>query len=279
MGSAGETAIKSNEPIILPFLKWAGGKRWLAKNERRFFPTKFNRYIEPFVGSAAVFFSLAPKKAVLSDLNGRLINTYEEVRDRPDLVLRYLRGFAAKHSTTEYYRQRSISPRSKSKAAAQFIYLNRVCFNGIYRVNLKGEFNVPIGTKTSVLLDTDDFFATSQALAGTILRSGDFEKTVDDAKRDDFLYIDPPYTTKHNLNGFVKYNEHIFRWDDQIRLAAAVRRAHQRGVKIVVSNAFHASVKRLYAEFLDLHEVQRPNVIASQSNKRGITSELIATNV
>lgn len=262
----------------VPFLKWAGGKRWLANGFADLFPKFEGRHIEPFAGSAAVFFSLRPQRAVLSDLNGRLIETYTAIKEQPTSFEAHFRRFADQHCKDFYYRTRGAKFRSSSKRAAQFLYLNRVCFNGIYRENLRGEFNVPIGSKTKALLETDDFHGVSAMLKDVTLLHQDFEKTIDDAVADDFVYVDPPYTTKHNMNGFVKYNQHIFSWEDQIRLAESVERAVSRGARVVVSNADHGDVRSLYSGFLKIRSVSRNNVIASKSAHRGTITEMVATN-
>lgn len=264
---------------IVPFLKWAGGKRWLANNFSDFFPNIEGRHIEPFAGSAAVFFALQPERAILSDLNGRLIETYLAIKQQRAKFEKHFLKFGSQHSKDFYYETRSARFRSPEKRAAQFLYLNRVCFNGIYRENLRGEFNVPIGSKTKAVLDTDDFRGVSARLKNVELLHQDFETTIYAAVKGDFVYIDPPYTTKHNMNGFVKYNQNIFSWDDQIRLAASVKRAVSRGVTVMVSNADHADVRALYSDFLSIHSVSRSNVIASKSAHRGTTTEMVATNV
>ena len=192
--------------MVQPFLKWAGGKRWLVQNHSDLFPNKFNRYIEPFLGSAAVFFHLQPNEAILSDANGRLIETYQSIKENYKLVEKYLRQHQRAHSNEHYYETRAKLFHSKFTRAAQFIYLNRTCWNGLYRENKKGIFNVPIGTKTNVLLRTDDFAAVSNILNNATLKNQDFEKTISLAEEGDFIFVDPPYTVAHNNNGFVKYN-------------------------------------------------------------------------
>ena len=264
---------------VVPFLKWAGGKRWLVKNFNNLFPKIEGRHIEPFAGSAAVFFALQPERAILSDLNGKLIETYVAIKERRFEFERHFRKIASLHSKDFYYETRSARFRSLEKRAAQFLYLNRVCFNGIYRENLRSEFNVPIGSKTKAILETDDFRGISARLKNVELLHQDFEATIDGAVNGDFVYIDPPYTTKHNMNGFVKYNQNIFSWDDKVRLAASVKRAVSRGAVVMVSNADHADVRALYSDFLSIHSVSRATVIASNSAHRGTTTEMVATNV
>lgn len=195
---------------LAPMLKWAGGKRWLAQHYPEVFPKRFERYVEPFAGSAAIFFHLRPASAVIADTNRELIESYAAVRDDWAKVVRILRRHQKLHSRDHYYRTRSASPRDPYARAARFLYLNRTCFNGLYRVNRAGSFNVPIGTKDSVLLSTDDFQGWAELLLSTNLYVSDFEAIIDSTTKGDFLFADPPYTVTHNLNGFVKYNEVLF---------------------------------------------------------------------
>jgi len=197
-----------------PFIKWAGGKRWLVQTQQIEIPKFAGRYIEPFLGGGAIFFHLTPPSAILSDLNPRLIETYQAVRDRWADVVAELKAHQTKHSKSHYYEERERTHQGLVLRAAQFLYLNRTCFNGLYRENLAGKFNVPIGTKSAVLLPDDDFELASRLLQNTELKSCDFEETLNEASDGDLVFVDPPYTTAHNLNGFVKYNQTIFSWDD-----------------------------------------------------------------
>lgn len=261
---------------MIPFLKWPGGKRWFVARHAAILPRTFGRYIEPFLGSGAVFFHLNPKRALLADTNRDLIDTFEAVKRDPDGVLYHLRRHHREHGHDHYYHIRAAKMRTDASLAARFIYLNRTCFNGIYRVNLDGTFNVPIGTKTAVLLDTDDFREVARRLAGTKLRTWDFEKTIDRAVSGDLVFADPPYTVRHNNNGFVKYNEKLFTWDDQLRLAAALARAAERGAKVVATNADHHDVRELYPEAVFFHEpTMRYSAIASDRMSRRDYAELI----
>ncbi|TAU91591.1 Dam family site-specific DNA-(adenine-N6)-methyltransferase [Rhizobium leguminosarum] len=258
-----------------PFLKWAGGKRWLVEKDEFVIPSYSGRYIEPFLGSGAVFFHHQPEKSILSDLNPRLIETYKAIREDWETVWRYLTDHQKAHSKEYYYQVRTQSFSDYRQRAAHFLYLNRACWNGLYRENLKGEFNVPIGTKTKILLDDDNFENTSKLLAGAELRNCDFELTIDSSVAGDFIFIDPPYTTAHNMNGFVKYNQRIFSWDDQVRLRDAVFRARARGAKILITNADHTSVNELYKSSSGITSIKRPSIIAASSAKRGTTSEIL----
>lgn len=262
---------------VSPFLKWAGGKRWLVSSQEEIAPTKFARYLEPFLGSAAVFFHLAPSNGILSDKNSELINAYTAIRDNWRAVDKELRKHQSAHSKAYYYEERSRRRQTPHTRAAQFIYLNRTCWNGLYRVNLKGEFNVPKGTKSQVILDTDDFETVAKRLKKVSIRCADFAATIASAKKGDFLFVDPPYTVKHNMNGFVKYNENIFSWDDQLRLSISLYDAHKRGVYFSMTNADHESVRELYSEF-EKSALPRKTILAGKSEARGKTSELFVQN-
>lgn len=259
---------------LVPFLKWAGGKRWLIPHAEAIFPTTYDRYIEPFLGGGAIFFHLQPGKAILTDLNSELIDTYRAIRDDWRLVRRYLATHQKHHSPSYYYEMRAAKPRSVAARAARMLYLNRTCWNGLYRVNLKGEFNVPIGTKTSVLLETDNFPVLADLLENSTIEHKDFEWAIDQAGEGDFVFVDPPYTVKHNLNGFIKYNETLFAWADQIRLRDAVDRAVDRGAKVLVLNAAHESIKGLYSAY-DFEEVSRTSVLSGDPTYRGKFDELM----
>ena len=259
---------------MTPFLKWAGGKRWLSSNYPEIIPREFGQYIEPFLGGGAIFFDLVPKCAILSDVNDELISTYQAIRDDWQAVQTALNRHQRSHSKNYFYEERDRIRRKLHEKGAQFLYLNRTCWNGLYRVNLQGKFNVPKGTKTNVILPTDDFQSVSDALKTATLLSADFEDVIENAASGDFIFIDPPYTVKHNVNGFIKYNEKIFRWEDQIRLASAVARAANRNVKILITNADHKSIRSLYRDVGYLKKLSRFSVLAGDKNSRGKTTEL-----
>lgn len=261
---------------VEPFLKWAGGKRWFADNHlSNFLPENYARYIEPFLGSGAVFFRANPKKAILNDLNSELIITYKAIKKDWKKVNSYLKKHHSNHSDEYYYHVRSQRTTNVFSSAARFIYLNRTCFNGLYRVNLKGEFNVPRGTKDSVLLSTDDFGLIAKQLKGVKILNWDFERVINLSERNDFLFVDPPYTVKHNNNGFIKYNETIFSWNDQIRLRDSLIRARDRGVKILCTNANHKSVRDLFRKEFSLKALERSSLMSGSGDFRGRVDELI----
>lgn len=256
-----------------PLIKWPGGKRALAGSILQFVPEEFGTYYEPFLGGGAVFFALLPTSAVLSDANIDLINAYVQVRDNVEDLARVLRSF--KNSEQDYYAVRSMSPRTPVRKAARMLYLTRLAFNGIHRVNLRGEFNVPYGHKSHLsTIDEELLFGTSSALCNAELVPGDFEHTTRNAGEGDVVYFDPPYTVAHGNNGFVKYNERIFSWHDQQRLAAHAKTLAKRGCRVIVSNADHDSIHQLY-KGIHCQIIERPSVIAASSNHRRKVTECI----
>jgi DNA adenine methylase len=266
-------------PTVRPFLKWPGGKRWFVSQYSAVFPSAYGRYIEPFLGSGSVFFFLRPKKAILGDTNEELIAAFRGLRRGWRKAHALLSAHQQKHDKQYYYLVREQEPRDPIERAARLIYLNRACFNGIYRVNRQGEFNVPKGTRDVLLFETDDFQSTAKLLRRAELRVADFETLVDEARRNDLIFADPPYTVRHNLNGFVKYNEKLFSWDDQKRLAAALARARDRGAYIVSTNANHASLRKMYrANGFRLKVVSRFSSISASASSRRQFEELLILN-
>ena len=248
-----------------PLVKWAGGKRLLLKHILPLIPP-FQQYYEPFLGGGALFFALLPAKSLLSDKNPELINTFKQVRDNCEATIAALQKLRNEEGC--YYRIREEQPHDPIERAARFLYLTRLAFNGIYRLNLDGRFNVPYGKKRH--LDTCDsahLRRASRALHSATIRLSDFENASARAKRGDLVYFDPPYTVAHGNNGFLKYNAKIFSWDDQIRLAGVARRLTNRGVHVIVSNANHPSISDLYDGFRSLL-VSRYSVMSASAEYR-----------
>ena len=257
----------------VPLIKWPGGKRSLVPEILKRVPKTFGTYYEPFFGGGALFFKLNPAKAILGDLNEELINCYRCVKESPDELIRAIRRH--KNTEADYYRIRDSSPRTPLTRAARFLYLTRLSFNGIHRVNLRGQFNVPYGWKTHLeSVDADALLDASKSLQHATLRCGDFECSTADAQPGDLIYFDPPYTVAHSNNGFVKYNERIFSWADQVRLAEHAQQLSDRGCHVLVSNADHSSVSELYPKAENVI-VERFSVIAASSqHRRQITESL-----
>jgi DNA adenine methylase len=268
----------SAQEDCLPFLKWAGGKRWFVNQYFDIIPADFGRYIEPFLGSGALFFALQPKRAVLSDLNADLVETFAAIKEEWKTVVSFLRKYHHLHSASFYYRVRSSRPSSRAARAARFIYLNRTCWNGLYRVNNRGQFNVPVGTKENVLLDSDDFCRTSALLKRVALVTSDFEAVISSARRGDLIFADPPYVTAHSQNGFLKYNEKLFSWNDQVRLVECLNRAKGHGVQVLATNADTPSIRKLYEESFTVRTANRSSRIAASPARRGISNELVITS-
>ncbi|TKB75029.1 MAG: Dam family site-specific DNA-(adenine-N6)-methyltransferase [Nitrospira sp.] len=268
---------KIDEAVTKPFLKWPGGKRWLAQTIAKFLqPRLQGQYFEPFLGGGAVFFALHPTRATLSDINSDLVNVYRRVRDQPVKVLAHLKRIPV--TSKEYYSVRTSNPACKIKQAAQFLYLNRTAFGGIYRLNKEGQFNVPYGggDRTPTPLWRDNLITSgSKTLQGVALKISDFEPMVDMAVKGDAVYCDPTYTVAHENNGFVRYNERNFSWSDQERLAAAALRAYKRGALVIVSNAYHPSIRKLYSEFTARRFTRKSLVSASADARRTVHEYLL----
>lgn len=262
--------------IVKPFLKWPGGKRWFIQHHPNILPKSFNTYIEPFLGSGSVFFHLKPKRAILGDLNPELVAGFQGIKDDWIEVERLLEEHEEAHTESYYYLIRDQRPRKNTHRAARLIYLNRTCFNGIFRVNREGQFNVPVGTRDTIIFDDDNFGQMAELLEWAEIKESDFEPLIDCATHNDFIFADPPYTVRHNINGFLKYNETLFSWSDQIRLANALSRARDRGAIVVSTNANHQSVRNLYEERgFEIWTVSRFSPISAAPESRKQFEELV----
>lgn len=261
------------EVKAVPFLKWPGGKRWLWPILRKYLPTSFRCYFEPFLGGGAIFWALNPKRAILSDVNDELTNTYFQIRDNLNLVLSGLQQLRISKSC--FARIRTLDSGDPIQRAIRFIYLNRTAFNGLYRVNRDGCFNVPFGCKPGTkIYETRIFEAASWSLQGAELISGDFDEVLQDARSNDLIYCDPPYTVRHDNNGFLRYNERIFSWGDQERLARTAEKLRRRGAHVVVSNGHSPLLRRLYQSFKPV-TVRRRSLVSAHVHGRGNVKEYI----
>lgn len=262
------------------FLKWAGGKRWFIKKETHRLPAKdsFYRYVEPFLGGGSVFFYLEPHNAVLSDCNEELIKTYTALRDNFEGVYKHLLKHQSNNSKEYYYAVRAQLPNGPMAAAARMIYLNRACFNGIYRVNRKGHFNVPYGSGAPVSFNKEQLKRASLALQGAELIAQSYLVSIDETVEGDFLFCDPPYAVQ-TAESFVGYNATTFTWSDQIKLAESVARAAERGVKVMVTNVDVPEVRALYdPDLFSIDTASRKCLIAGGNDGRQIYYEMIATS-
>ncbi|RQO65188.1 DNA adenine methylase [Pedobacter sp. KBW06] len=262
---------------IKPFLRWAGGKTWLLKYLKNIKNTKFNNYHEAFLGGAATYFYLQPNgHAYLSDLNGELIETYQTIKDSAEDVIKKLETF--KNAEEDYYQIRSTIFENSVERAARFIYLNQTSYNGIYRVNLKGKYNVPFGFRTKNFLDKENILSAQKALRNTSLKHCDFYDVLNNVKSGDLVFLDPPYTVSHNLNGFIKYNEKIFSLEDQIRLSKLIDELKNIGAYYILTNAAHKTIEEIFDKGDRQFEFKRASLIGGTNSERGQTSEFVFTN-
>lgn len=228
-----------------PCLKWPGGKQWLVPKLVPVLKAELSRvYREPFFGAGAVFFALGPSKAAISDVNPELIDFIKCLEKFPERILRTV--WRMSNTAECYYRVRSSNPKSSIGRAGRFLYLNRTCWGGIFRTNRLGEFNVPFGDSGRRICRKEGLLACSRALARVEMKCCDFEESIKRAAEGDVVYADPPYTTRGENNGFVRYNETLFSWNDQVRLAKACREAAGRGAFVAVSGLWHREVLDLY---------------------------------
>ena len=261
-------------------VKWPGGKSRLLPELLARLPATWNRYYEPMAGGAALFFRLAPREAVLGDLNAELIAMYRGVAEDLPRVGRHLVRYRDAHSEAHYYatREQWNTQRAswdRAKLAATFIYLTKTCFNGLWRVNQAGAFNVPLGRYTNPpIYAPETLRAARELLARTELRAGDYRETVADARRGDLVYFDPPYHPVSTTANFTSYTRDAFGADAQRALAATARELVARGCHVVLSNSETPFVRELYADFR-LDSVRCSRSINSVGDRRGAVGELI----
>lgn len=274
------------EVTLQPFTKWTGGKRQLLPVIRELMPKTYNRYFEPFVGGGALFFDLAPKDAVINDFNAELINCYQQIKDNPQELIEILKVHQ-EYNSKEYYldlrsadRDERIDIMSEVQRAARILYMLRVDFNGLYRVNSKNQFNVPYGRyKNPKIVDENLISAISVYLNNNQLeiKTGDFEKAIVDVRTGDFVYFDPPYIPLSETSAFTSYTHEGFSFADQVRLRDAFKRLSDTGAYVMLSNSSSALVEELYKDF-NIHYVEATRTNGAKSSSRGKISEIIVTN-
>jgi DNA adenine methylase len=261
-----------------PFLRWAGGKIWLRQHIQSVAPKSFVKYHEPFLGGGAIFFALDQNNdCFLSDLNQDLIQTYIQVRDDVDNVIKYLKKY--KNNEEEYYKIRGSRVYSPSKKAAQFIYLNKTSFNGIYRVNRQGQYNVPYGQRTTIdYIQEDNLRLTSRKLHNSRIACVDFEDAITKVRKGDFVFLDPPYTVAHSNNNFIGYNQNLFSLDDQYRLANVLRLLNRIGAKFLLTNAYHKKIREIYVGTGKFSIFRRMSLIGGKGAARQNINEYVIRN-
>lgn len=262
-----------------PFLKWAGGKKQLIPQYEPYFPRQFSTYYEPFLGGGAVFFRLLPKQAFLTDINVELVNVYQCIRDRVEEVIALLAEHRDRHCENYYYQIRANSYDSSVDKAARLIYLNKTCFNGLYRENSKGKFNVPVGRyKNPLIFDPELLRVVSRVLESAQIEQHSFQTVLDYADNDaDFVYFDPPYYPISTTSKFTSYSHYTFNQSDQILLRDTFAALAKRGVQVMLSNSDCEFIRELYQGF-NIHPVLAARSINSKAERRGKITEVLVTN-
>jgi DNA adenine methylase len=274
-----------------PFVKWVGGKRNVLNQLLENFPKDFNNYHEPFLGGGAVFFELYSrglldgKTVYLSDINSELINAFEMVKKSPNKLLTQLEKYRKQHNKEFYYQIRALDRTgnflelSKLERATRFIYLNKTCFNGLYRVNRNGQFNTPMGSyKNPNIVATDRILNSSKALQNVNLRSIPYNKIIKDVSKDDLVYFDPPYYPLNKTSKFTSYNENQFLDDKQYELYELSKSLDKKACYVVQSNSDTAFIKDLYTEFNVQAIIMASRAINSNAQKRQKIQELFISN-
>ncbi|MDD2796588.1 MAG: DNA adenine methylase [Candidatus Pacebacteria bacterium] len=284
-----EDLISEASQLILekpkPFVKWVGGKRQLLNQFKllNLYPPKgFNplkaRYYEPFVGGGAVFFDLLPKNAFLSDLNRELMTTYNEIKNNVEDLIHSLRMHKIEKEYFLKIRAFDVNMLSDLEIASRFIYLNRTCFNGLYRVNKKGQFNVPFGKyKNPLICDQDNLRKVSKALQGIELKVGSYSEILTSAKKGDFVYLDPPYYPLSKTSSFTAYTNQCFLEKEQVKLRDTFLELSEKGCFVMLSNSDTPFTRKIYSE-AKITKVYAGRMINSNALKRGKISELVITN-
>ncbi len=269
---------------IPTFVKWAGGKKQLIEQFKPFFPKEVNRYFEAFVGGGAVAFHIIknhkPQEVFLSDINEELINCLNIIKTDVESLINELKKLKKGHDKETFYKIRSqdLSSLSDLERASRFIYLNKTCFNGLYRVNSKGKFNVPIGSyKNPAICQEDELREISKLLQNATIEVKQFHQNVKEAKKGDFVYFDPPYYPLNKTSSFTTYTKDKFLEQEQEHLAKVFKDLDKRGVKVMLSNSDTDFIKNLYKDY-NISQVKATRMINSNASKRGKISEVVVTN-
>ncbi len=277
-------ALLAKNKLLRPFLKWAGGKRQLLPELRQYYPKRIACYYEPFLGAGAVLFDLKPKRAIVNDINGELINTFSVIAHDVETLISDL----SRHRNEKdyYYELRDLDRNEKYQEltdierASRIIFLNKTCFNGLFRVNSQGQFNVPFGDyKNPKIVDEVALRATSQYLnANDIhLTTVDFAEALQDATKGDFVYLDPPYDPVSDTSSFTGYNLDGFGREEQLRLKSVFDDLSRRGCRVLLSNSATEFIKDLYREYR-MEIIGAARAINSDATRRGKVNEVLVMN-
>lgn len=269
--------------LISPIVKWVGGKRQLLSKIIPLIKKNFSTYVEPFVGGGAVFFELQPRKAIINDLNSELINVYSVVRDFPERLISELEKHSEKNSEEYYYAIRSMDRNSEFdklsniQKAARILYLNKTCYNGLYRVNSSGQFNSPYGRyKNPNIVNSVSIRAMSKYLKNNEIdiRQGDYREILKNLSRGAFVYFDPPYMPISTSSSFTGYTENGFNYEQQLCLKEECDKLREKGIPFLQSNSDCPEIRELYHNY-NVEIVQAKRAINSKSEKRGEINEVL----
>jgi len=276
--------ITKNKKMVPTLVKWAGGKKQLLKQIEEFLPSRIENYIEPFVGGGAVAFFILKKYSVknvfISDINKELVKAYQQIKKNPKPLIKKLKEHKENHCKEYYYKVRSYDVNSLTdlELIARFIYLNKTCFNGLYRVNSKGGFNVPMGDyKNPCVCSEEDLNEISNLLKNTTIKKMNFKEVLKYAKKGDFIYFDPPYHPLENSKSFTTYTKNNFIESDQRDLANVFQTLDKRGCKVMLSNSDTPLIKELYKKY-NIHVLKATRRINSNAKGRGKINEFLITN-
>ena len=272
--------------LIAPVLKWVGGKRQLISDIEPLIPKKISTYVEPFVGGGAVLFHLQPKKAIINDFNKELMNVYQVIKDDPNELIKVLKEHKELNSEDYFYEIRSLDRRddfenlSSVQKAGRIIYLNKTCYNGLFRVNRAGFFNTPYGKyKNPSIVNEVTIKAISNYFNSANIKflTGDYKEALKSLRRGAFVYFDPPYMPISSSSSFTGYTEHGFGYEKQVELRDECLKLHDRGVKFLQSNSYSPEILELYSDqkVFNIEIVKAKRSINSQSDKRGEISEVL----
>lgn len=272
--------------LVAPIVKWVGGKRQLIPEILSLVPTTFSTYVEPFVGGGAILFELQPKKAIINDYNTELINVYKVIKESPEKLIKELEIHKQKNSSQYYYKIRELdrmenfSNLNDIKKAARIVYLNKTCYNGLYRVNSSGHFNSPYGRyKKPNIVNAPTIKAISNYFNKNdiIIKNGDYKDVLTDLKNDAFVYFDPPYVPISTSSSFTGYTENGFGLKQQEELKTECDKLTKKGIRFILSNSDCEFIRELYKDY-KIITVKARRTINSQSQKRGEINEVLIYN-
>ncbi|WP_247927652.1 DNA adenine methylase [Streptococcus constellatus] len=275
--------------LVAPVLKWVGGKRQLIEDISPLIPKQISTYVEPFVGGAAILFHLQPKKAIINDFNDELMNVYQVIKENPNGLIKILEKHKEANSEEYYYETRALDRTSdyenlsKEEKAGRILYLNKTCYNGLFRVNSSGQFNAPYGKyKNPAIVNDVTIKAVSNYFNSANIKflNGDYKEALKGLRKGTFVYLDPPYMPVSSSSNFTGYTENGFGYEKQVELRDECLKLNKRGIKFLQSNSYTPEILELYSDssVFTIKVVQAKRSINSKSDKRGEISEVLIYN-